>query len=83
MGACSAKSEWSLLSLSLSIYLFLCLSLLSLSPLYTVLPIVHRARLFLRRWGTPIACGASCFMMDISIYIYIDRQIDIHIYREM
>ena len=33
MGACSAKGEWSLFSLSLS--------LSSLSPLYTVLPIVQ------------------------------------------
>ena len=41
MGACRAKGEWSLFSrsLSLSIYIYI----LSLSPLYTVLPIVHRA----------------------------------------
>ena len=39
MGACSAKGEWSLSSLPLS--------LLSLSPLYTVLPRVQRARKWL------------------------------------
>ena len=38
MGACSARGEWSLFSLLNS--------LSSLSPLYTVLPIVHRARFF-------------------------------------
>ena len=60
-GACSVKDGWSLFSLSLS--LFLSLSLYHThththkhthtprSPLYTVLPMVHRARLFVRHNG--------------------------------
>ena len=64
MGSCRAKGEWSLFSISLS------LSLSSLSPLYTVLPIAHRARLFPRRRGTPTAGGGASNAVERIWHIY-------------
>jgi len=70
MGACSAKGEWSLFSLSLS----LSLALLSLSPLYTVLPIVHRAQLLPKaRFRFHTACpfgGSSQSAFSISLHTW-------------
>jgi len=59
MGACSAKGEWSLFSLYLS--------LIFLSPLYTVLPILHRARLFLRRLWDNCSSETLAMLQELQV----------------